>query len=90
MLIIQSGNPIIKTDDRGNLKIALDEQDKSGKSPTASSIKFFNDFSNPNKNVYSWNKALSGADTMFAKGALAMYFGYASEWPGNQGQKPSS
>lgn len=79
MLIIQSGNPIIKTDSRGNLKIALDEEDDSGKSPAASSVKFFNDFSNPNKTVYSWNKALSGADTSFAKGALAMYFGYAGE-----------
>ena len=79
MLIIQSGNPIMKTDNRGNLKVALDEKDASGKSPAASSVKFFNDFSDPNKNVYSWNKALSGADTMFAKGALAMYFGYAGE-----------
>ena len=88
MLIIQSGNPIMKTDNRGNLKIALDEQDISGKSPTASSVKFFNDFSNPNKTVYSWNKALSGADTMFAKGALAMYFGYASELPGIKARNP--
>jgi len=80
MLIIQSGNPIVKTDNRGNLKVALDEKNDSGKSPSASSVKFFNDFSDPNKSVYSWNKALSNADTMFAKGALAMYFGYASEW----------
>ena len=79
MLIIQSGNPIMKTDDRVNLKVALEEKDNSGKSPAAISVKFFNDFSDPNKNVYSWNKALSNADTMFAKGALAMYFGYASE-----------
>lgn len=88
MLIIQSGNPIMKTDGRGNLKIALDEEDKSGKSPTADSVKFFNDFSNPNKNVYSWNKALSGADTMFAKGALAMYFGYAGEWAEIKAKNP--
>ena len=79
MLIIQSGNPIMKTDDRGNLKIALDEKGASDNSPAVSSVKFFNDFSNPNKTVYSWNKALPKADTMFAKGALAMYFGYASE-----------
>ena len=88
MLIIQSGNPIMKTDDRGNLKIALDEKDISGNSPAVSSVKFFNDFSNPNKNVYSWNKALSGADTMFAKGALAMYFGYAGEWAGIKARNP--
>src|SRR3989344_5493082 len=79
MLIIQSGNPIIKTDSKGNLKVVLEEKDNSGKSPAAFSVKFFNDFSDPNKSVYSWNKALSNADTMFAKGALAMYFGYAGE-----------
>ena len=78
----------MKTDDRGNLKIALDEKDISGNSPAVSSVKFFNDFSNPNKNVYSWNKALSGADTMFAKGALAMYFGYAGEWAGIKARNP--
>jgi len=88
MLIIQSGNPIIKTDDRGNLKISLDETDNSGKSPAVSSVKFFNDFSDPNKSVYSWNKALSGADTAFAKGALAMYFGYAGEWPEIKARNP--
>ena len=88
MLIIQSGNPIIKTDDRGNLKVALDETDNSGKSPAAFSVKFFNDFSDPNKNVYSWNKALPGADTAFAKGSLAMYFGYAGEWPEIKARNP--
>ena len=88
MLIIQSGNPIMKTDDRGNLKIALDDKSAPGNSPAVSSVKFFNDFSNPNKNVYSWNKALSGADAMFAKGALAMYFGYASEWTGIKARNP--
>ena len=88
MLIIQSGNPIVKTDNRGNLKVALDEKNDSGKSPSASSVKFFNDFSDPNKSVYSWNKALSNADTMFAKGALAMYFGYASEWPEIKAKNP--
>ena len=79
MLIIQAGNPIIKEDSNGNFKAALDEKDISNKEPAVSAIKFFNDFSNPNKTVYSWNKALPKADTMFAKGALAMYFGYASE-----------
>ena len=88
MLIIQSGNPIIKTDNSGNLKITLEEEDISGKSPAADSVKFFNDFSNPNKNVYSWNKALPSADTAFAKGALAMYFGYASEAPRIKAQNP--
>lgn len=88
MLIIQSGNPIIKIDSNGMYKIILDEKDTSGKSSAVDSVKFFNDFSNPNKNVYSWNKALSSADAMFAKGALAMYFGYASEAPEIRAKNP--
>ena len=88
MLIIQAGNPIIKEDSNGNFKAALDEKDISNKEPAVSAIKFFNDFSNPNKTVYSWNKALPKADTMFAKGALAMYFGYASEWPEIKDRNP--
>jgi len=88
MLIIQSGNPIIKTDSGGNFKVVLDEKDGYGKSPAVSSVKFFNDFSNPNKNVYSWNKALPGADTAFAKGALAMYFGYVGEWTEIKARNP--
>ena len=31
---------------------------------------------------------MSGADTMFAKGALAMYFGYAGEWAGIKARNP--
>src|SRR3989339_888270 len=88
MLIIQSGNPIMETDDNGNLEITLNKENNFGKNPVVVSVKFFNDFSDPNKNVYSWNKALSDADTMFAKGALAMYFGYAGELPEIKARNP--
>ncbi len=81
MLIIQSGNPIIKKDNYNNLKISLDEDDSSGNRSAVSSVKFFNSFSDPSKNTYSWNKALLEAGDAFAKGSLAMYFGYASELP---------
>ena len=81
MLIIQSGNPIMKVDNVNNLKIVLGDDDSVGNNPAASSVNFFNSFSDPNKGVYSWNKALPEAGDMFAKGSLAMYFGYASELP---------
>ena len=41
MLIIQSGNPIMKTDDRGNLKIALDDKSASGNSSYRSFCEIF-------------------------------------------------
>lgn len=81
MLIIQLGNQIIKRDDNQNLKVVLEEDISYDNSPAVSSVKFFNSFSDPSKDVYSWNKALPEAGDAFAKGILAMYFGYASELP---------
>lgn len=81
MLMIQSDNPIIKVDNVNNLKIVLGDDDNAGNNPAVSAINFFNSFSDPSKDIYSWNKALTEAGDMFAKGSLAMYFGYASELP---------
>lgn len=81
MLIIQSGNPIIERDSVDSLKISFGKDDYSGNNSVVSSVKFFNGFSDPNNDFYSWNKALPEAGDMFARGALAMYFGYASELP---------
>ena len=50
MLIIQSGNPIMKTDGEAILKAALRKGAiRQQKQPAVSSVKFFNDFSNPIK-----------------------------------------
>ncbi|RJQ30738.1 extracellular solute-binding protein [Candidatus Parcubacteria bacterium] len=88
MLLLQAGNKVIKEDARGNLKVVLAEEGSSGSKPAIDSFKFYGDFSNPNKTVYSWNKALMKADSMFAKGTLAMYLGYASEFPAIRAKNP--
>lgn len=71
MLILQSGNPII---DKDALEVVLGE---GGAAEAA--VKFFNEFSNPNKQIYSWNKALPMSIDMFVGGAMGMYLGYAGE-----------
>ncbi len=76
MLILQTGNSIINKD---TLEVVLGEKGDNALDPTESSIRFFNEFSNPSKTSYSWNRALPGSETMFVSGSLAMYFGYASE-----------
>jgi len=55
------------------------ERGESLLDPTESAVRFFNEFSNPGKTSYSWNKALPDSDKMFIAGSLAMYFGYAGE-----------
>ncbi len=76
MLILQTGNSIVNKD---TLEVVLGEKGDNALDPTESSIRFFNEFSNPSKSSYSWNKALPDSKTMFINGSLAMYFGYGSE-----------
>lgn len=87
-LIMQSGNPISEADERGNFRIIIDKKNSSGARPAESAINFFNQFSNPNKDAYAWNKALLKSDAMFAKGSLAMYFGYASDMESIRNKNP--
>lgn len=79
-LILQTGNPIVIENDKGRLESVLNQKQNQALNPAENAIRFFNEFSNPNKSSYTWNKALTGDQTMFANGSLAMYFGYASEY----------
>lgn len=76
MLILQTGNPIIKSD---TLQVLFGERGDSLISPTENTVRFFTEFSNPSKSSYTWNRALPESDKMFVAGSLAMYFGFASE-----------
>ncbi len=87
MLIIQSGNPIVEKVG-GSVRVALREQRKFVTSPAQSSLRFYTEFSNPVKPVYSWNRALPRSENFFTSGDLAMYFGYASEYKKIKDQNP--
>jgi len=49
--------------------------------PGVSAIKFYTDFANPAKDVYSWNTGMDNSLEMFASGKLAIMFGYAYHLP---------
>ncbi len=85
MLILQTGNPIVKSD---TLNVVLGEKGENLLDPTESTVRFFNEFSNSKKTSYSWNKALPDSDKMFIAGSLAMYFGYASELENIKAKNP--
>ncbi|MFA6523912.1 MAG: extracellular solute-binding protein [Candidatus Paceibacterota bacterium] len=75
ILFMQAGNPII-TEKNGYFVSTLNE---TGKYDLGSILKFYTDFSNPLKDVYSWNKAMPNSSDVFSADNLAFYFGYASE-----------
>ncbi|MDP6388033.1 MAG: extracellular solute-binding protein [Candidatus Pacebacteria bacterium] len=78
--IIQSGNPIIASVN-GELRSIIRENLGFTTSPTEAAVRFYTEFSNPVKSVYSWNRALPNSKQLFASGDLAIYFGFASELP---------
>lgn len=77
-LLLQGGNPITRY--RGNnLTSALGGNIEQSGNPTRSAIRFYTEFSDPVKTVYSWNRSLPPSQEMFIANDLATYFGYASE-----------
>ncbi|MDD5554007.1 MAG: extracellular solute-binding protein, partial [Patescibacteria group bacterium] len=81
VLMMQNG--AVMADENGNVVFnqippALKEQKYS---PGLEALRFYTDFSNPAKEVYSWNSSLGNSLEMFIAGKLAMMFGYAYHLP---------
>lgn len=49
----------------------------SNYNPGLEALRFYTDFSNPNKEVYCWNNDMSNSLEAFTSGSLAMFFGYS-------------
>jgi ABC-type glycerol-3-phosphate transport system substrate-binding protein len=80
LLLIGSGDDIIRrdpTDDK--YRVVLKDKTAYVSSPVETAMKFFNEFSNPNDQAYSWNRSLPNSKDMFTSGKLAFYIGRSSE-----------
>jgi multiple sugar transport system substrate-binding protein len=82
MLFLQVGNPIVGMS--GNTpKSFIFSQGNDQLVPDAdvvSAFRYFMDFSNPLKNIYSWSRAMPNSRDAFINGSLAVYFDYASAY----------
>ncbi len=59
-----------------------------GYNPGMEAIRFYTDFANPAKEVYSWNNKLENSLQYFIDGKLAIFFGYAYHLPIIRSQAP--
>lgn len=77
-LMMQSGTPITE---RGSDRVysQLAESFNFVTPPGMAALRFYTEFSNPIKSVYSWNRGLQSSRQEFMSGDLAIYFGFASE-----------
>lgn len=85
LLIMQAGSSIVTRGADGQYKSTLTQVGKTASGlvdPTiVAATRFFTEFSKPDHDAYSWNRTLPLSSDMFQAGDLALYFGYASEYP---------
>lgn len=81
VLMMQNG--AIMADDSGQVLFnTVPAIFKDGEyNPGLMALRFYTDFANPVKEVYSWNNDLSSSMDMFTSGKLAIMFGYAYHLP---------
>lgn len=76
-LFMQKGSPIV-AEREGSFTSAL-ASNTSASYDLDSALKFYTDFADPNKAVYSWNKSFGNSIDAFSSEDLAFYFGFSSE-----------
>jgi ABC-type glycerol-3-phosphate transport system substrate-binding protein len=80
-LIMQAGDPLVARSADGTLYSVLGTTPESAaENPGTSALRFYTEFANPSKAVYSWNRSLPEAQDAFVAGDVAAYFGFASEY----------
>jgi len=88
VLMMQNG--AIMSDSNGQVlfnKIPSTFKDQSY-NPGLEALRFYTDFANPAKEVYSWNRNLDSSLNLFAQGKLAIMFGYSYHLPTIRAQAP--
>src|SRR3989338_131961 len=77
-LFMQAGNKIV-LEKNGIFNSSLSALSANPKYNLSEILKFYTDFADPNKDVYSWNRSFSNSNNVFSREDLIFYFGFASE-----------
>ena len=81
LLMMQNGTEM--TDNDGDATFDQLQESLAGVSslPGVDAVRFFTDFANPTKAVYTWNDKQPNSFDAFVNGTSAMFFGYAYHLP---------
>jgi len=86
----QLGNPVVSEGTDGTyVSVLRVPAVDGGVSVTDSAVRFYTDFSDPVKPVYSWNRSEPDSRSVFLSGKLAVYFGPVSELAGIREANPN-
>lgn len=78
LLVLQTGNPLTHFEGRSILAVLTGDPEKNFP-PAKEVFRFYTDFADPQKSVYTWNRSLAQSQESFLAQDLAVYFGFASE-----------
>jgi ABC-type glycerol-3-phosphate transport system substrate-binding protein len=87
-LMMQNGAVMMEGNSVTFNKIPAAFRDREGYNPGVDAIRFYSDFANPAKEVYSWNGGLENSLQHFINGKLAIFFGYSYHLPVIKSQAP--
>ena len=89
-LMLQLNNDMVARDPITNrYSPTLSASSNVSSKPAIQSLDFYSGFSDPVKDIYSWNKSMKSSDQEFISGDLAIYFGLASEFEGIKAKNPN-
>lgn len=77
-LIMQAGGAITQGTP-GNYTVTLQDSFNLPEAPALSTLRFYTEFANPARTLYSWNRSLPLSEQAFLAGDVALYPGFASE-----------
>lgn len=83
MLFLQVGNPIVSYENKKPVaKLSTEAKDGSfvPNQDIVSAFRFYMDFSNPTKSIYTWSRARNDAQNEFINGNVAMHLDFASSY----------
>jgi multiple sugar transport system substrate-binding protein len=86
LLMMQNGTAMV--DDKGLASFQKPSSSQRDYYPGAEALRFYTDFADPIKEVYSWNNEMPNALDTFISGKSAMFFGYAYHLPTIKGRAP--
>lgn len=80
VLMLQNGTNMV--DDRGRVAFhTIPDGLERDEYPALDAVRFYTDFANPTKEVYTWNDDFSSSFDAFVNGQTAMFFGYSYHLP---------
>ena len=78
-LVYGLGNNLVVVNEKGAFQAVFSARGSAPTPPAESALRFYTDFADPVKNVYSWNRSQTDSRSAFLAGTLAVYMGKASE-----------